>query len=46
MSGTDLDAAVLALETPLRDLAKMLARDEVEAIIREALDDVYEDVAS
>jgi hypothetical protein len=37
-----LDEAVLALEEPLRDLAAKLARDEVEAIIREALEDVYE----
>ena len=36
------DEAILALEKPLRALASMLARDEVSAILRECLDDVYE----
>lgn len=38
-----LDEAVLGLEAPLRRLSLMLARDEVEAILREALDDLYDD---
>lgn len=37
------DVAILALEKPLRALSSMLARDEVAAILRECLDDVYED---
>lgn len=43
MSTDRISEAVLALEAPLRDLAHMLARDEVEAILRECLDDVFED---
>jgi hypothetical protein len=39
---TDLDDAVLALEAPLRKLAAMLSRDEVESILDDALEDVYE----
>ena len=38
----NVDEAILALEAPLRKLATLLARDEVEAILREALDDVFE----
>lgn len=40
---SDLDEAVLALEAPLRKLAAMLSRDEVESILFDALDDVFED---
>ena len=37
------DAAILALEAPLRYLAAQLSRDEVEAILTECLADVFED---
>lgn len=40
---SQLDDAVMALETPLRKLAALLSRDEVGSIIEDALDDVYED---
>ena len=40
---TTLDDAILALEAPLRVIAAQLARDEVESILQECLDDVYED---
>jgi len=39
---SDLDDAVLALKVPLRKLAALLARDEVESILRRALDYVFE----
>lgn len=43
MSTDAIGNVVLELEDPLRRLAKMLARDEVESILHDALDDVYED---
>lgn len=42
MPETDPTETILTLEAPLRKLAVMLARDEVEAILSECLDDVYE----